>query len=50
MGSPTDWQRIGHRSDNILMRELVTAGKLKRVPRILNNPHGLLAVVNWRRC
>ena len=28
-------------------RELVTAGKLKRVPRTDNNPHGLL-IVDWR--
>ena len=28
-------------------RELVTGGKLKRVPRTENNPHGLL-IVNWR--
>ena len=28
------------------MRELVTAGQLKRVPRTENNPHGLL-IVNW---
>lgn len=39
-------QRIERRS-NILMRELVTAGQLKRVPRTDNNPHGLL-IVNWR--
>lgn len=39
-------QRIERRT-NILTRELVTAGKLKRVPRTDNNPHGLL-VVNWR--
>ena len=39
-------QRIERRS-NILMRELVTAGQLKRVPRTENNPHGLL-IVNWR--
>lgn len=39
-------QRIERRS-SILMRELVTAGKLKRVPRTENNPHGLL-IVNWR--
>ena len=31
----------------ILMRELVTAGQLKRVPRTDNNPHGLL-ITNWR--
>ena len=29
------------------MRELVTEGALKRVPRTENNPHGLL-IVNWR--
>ena len=39
-------QRIERRT-NILTRELVTAGKLKRVPRTDNNPHGLL-IVNWR--
>ena len=39
-------QRIARRS-NILMRELVTAGHLKRVPRTENNPHGLL-ITNWR--
>lgn len=32
---------------SILMRELVTEGALKRVPRTENNPHGLL-IVNWR--
>ena len=39
-------QRIERRS-SILMRKLVTAGQLKRVPRTENNPHGLL-IVNWR--
>ena len=39
-------QRIERRS-SILMRELVTAGQLRRVPRTDNNPHGLL-IVNWR--
>lgn len=39
-------QRIERRS-NILTRELVTAGQLKRVPRTDNNPHGLL-IINWR--
>lgn len=39
-------QRIERRS-NILTRELVTAGQLKRVPRMDNNPHGLL-ITNWR--
>ena len=38
-------QRIERR--NILMRELVTTGKLMQVPRTENNPHGLL-IVNWR--
>lgn len=39
-------QRIERRT-NILTRELVTAGQLKKVPRTENNPHGLL-IVNWR--
>jgi hypothetical protein len=39
-------QRIERRS-NILTRELITAGQLKRVPRTDNNPHGLL-ITNWR--
>lgn len=39
-------QRIERRT-NILMRQLVTAGELKRVPRTDNNPHGLL-ITNWR--
>lgn len=39
-------QRIERRS-SILMRELVTAGQLQRVPRTDNNPHGLL-ITNWR--
>ena len=39
-------QRIERRS-NMLMRELVTEGYLRRVPRTENNPHGLL-IVNWR--
>ena len=39
-------QRIERRT-NILMRQLVTAGQLKRVPRTDNNPHGLL-ITNWR--
>ena len=39
-------QRIERRT-NILTRELVTAGNLKRVPRTENNPHGLL-ITNWR--
>lgn len=39
-------QRIERRT-NILTRELVTAGSLKRVPRTENNPHGLL-ITGWR--
>lgn len=39
-------QRIERRT-NILIRKLVTAGDLKRVPRTENNPHGLM-IVNWR--
>ncbi len=39
-------QRIERRT-NILTRELITAGKLKRVPRTENNPHGLL-ITGWR--
>ncbi len=39
-------QRIERRT-SILMRELVTTGTLKRVPRTDNNPHGLL-ITNWR--
>ncbi len=39
-------QRIERRS-SVLMRELVTAGGLKRVPRTENNPHGLM-IVDWR--
>ena len=39
-------QRIERRT-NILMRKLVTAGELKRVPRTDNNPPGLL-ITNWR--
>lgn len=39
-------QRI-ERKTNILIRQLVTAGYLKRVPRTDNNPHGLL-IVDWR--
>ena len=39
-------QRIERRT-SILIREIVTAGQLKRVPRTENNPHGLL-IVNWR--
>ena len=39
-------QRIKRRT-NILYREIVTTGGLKRVPRTENNPHGLM-IVNWR--
>ena len=39
-------QRIERRT-SILMRQLVTAGNLKRVPRTENNPHGIL-ITNWR--
>ena len=39
-------QRIERRT-NILMRKLVTAGELQRVPRTENNPHGLM-ITNWR--
>lgn len=39
-------QRIERRT-SILMRKLVTAGSLCRVPRTENNPHGLL-ITNWR--
>lgn len=39
-------QRIERRT-SIMMRQLMTAGKLKRVPRTENNPHGLM-IVNWR--
>lgn len=39
-------QRIERRT-NILMRELITAGEVKRVPRTENNPHGLM-ITNWR--
>lgn len=39
-------QRIERRT-SILYRELITAGKLDRVPRTENNPHGLL-IRNWR--
>ena len=39
-------QRIERRT-SILTRQLVTAGKLTRVPRTENNPHGLM-ITNWR--
>lgn len=39
-------QRIERRT-NILMRQIVTAGNLRRVPRTENNPHGIL-ITNWR--
>lgn len=39
-------QRIERRS-SILMRQLVTEGQLRRVPRTEKNPHGLM-IINWR--
>lgn len=39
-------QRIERRT-SILIRQLITAGKVKRVPRTENNPHGLI-ITNWR--
>lgn len=39
-------QRIERRT-SILMRQIVTAGNLRRVPRTENNPHGIL-ITNWR--
>lgn len=39
-------QRIERRT-SILMRQIVTAGSLRRVPRTENNPHGIL-ITNWR--
>lgn len=39
-------QRIERRT-SILYRQLITAGRLDRVPRTDNNPHGLL-IRNWR--
>lgn len=39
-------QRIERRT-NILIRQIVTAGKLRRVPRTENNPHGIL-ITSWR--
>ena len=39
-------QRIERRT-SILMRQLITEGHLKRVPRTENNPHGLL-IENWK--
>ena len=49
--STTEWtyygrQRIERRT-KILIRQLVTTGKLKRVSRTENNPHGLM-ITNWR--
>ena len=41
------YNTLKERRSNILMRELVTAGQVKRVPRTENNPHGLL-ITNWR--
>ena len=39
-------QRIERRT-SILMRQIVTAGNLRHVPRTENNPHGIL-ITNWR--
>ena len=39
-------QRIERRT-NILVRQLVTSGKIKRVPRTDDNPHGML-ITDWR--
>lgn len=39
-------QRIERRT-SILMRQLVTAGSLRRVPRTENNPHGFI-IFSWR--
>jgi conjugative transposon TraK protein len=39
-------QRI-ERKTAILMRQLITEGNLKRVPRTENNPHGFL-ITDWR--
>lgn len=39
-------QRIERRT-SILMRQLVTAGSLRRVPRTENNPHGFI-IFGWR--
>lgn len=39
-------QRIERRT-SILMRELITAGSLRRVPRTENNPHGFI-IFGWR--
>lgn len=49
--STTEWtyygrQRIERRT-NILIRQIVTTGKLKRVPRTEDNPHGFM-ITNWR--
>lgn len=39
-------QRIERRT-SILMRQLITAGSIRRVPRSENNPHGFI-IYNWR--
>ena len=39
-------QRIERRT-SILMRQLITAGNLRRVPRTENNPHGFI-IFGWR--
>lgn len=49
--STMEWKYYGRqrieRRTSILTRQLVTAGKLMRVPRTENNPHGLM-IINWR--
>ena len=47
MGTSAVFSIFCERRTSVLMRELVTEGYLKRVPRTENNPHGLL-IVNWR--
>lgn len=39
-------QRIERRT-SIMMRQLITEGNIKKVPRTENNPHGLM-ITNWR--
>lgn len=39
-------QRLERRT-SVVMRKLITAGSLKRVPRSENNPHGFI-IYNWR--
>ena len=49
--STMEWKYYGRqrieRRTSILTRQLITAGKLMRVPRTENNPHGLM-IINWR--